>query len=220
MNRNTFINLFVFIIILSPAVYLAAVYPKLPQTVATHFGIDGKPDQFGNKRELWQAVAFFIFINTGVYLLLRNIHKVDPKKSAATSKGVLQKIAVAVVLFVTCVNILVIQSSLNNAIAFDKIFLPSMGLLFAYIGNLMYSVKPNYFVGIRTPWALEDDENWRKTHQLAGKLWFAGGILITIITFFTPLIAGVPVVVLVVIIMTLIPGIYSYRYFAQHKKVN
>ncbi|MBA4139525.1 MAG: SdpI family protein [Segetibacter sp.] len=218
MNRNAFINLFVFLIIISPAIYLANVYATLPQTVGLHFGIDGKPDRFGDKHELWQVVVFLIFLNAGIYLLLKNIHKIDPKKKAATSKSILQKIAFAVVLLLTCVNIMVIQSSVANGIAFDRILLPLMGLFFAYLGNLMYSVKPNYFVGIRTPWALEDDENWRKTHHLAGKLWFAGGILIAITTCFLPAITGVPVMIGIVVIMTLIPGIYSYRYFAHHKK--
>ncbi len=217
MNRNAFINLFVFLLIISPAIYLAFVYGTLPQTVGLHFGIDGKPDRFGDKHELLLAVVFLIFLNAGIYLLLKNIHKIDPKK-ATTSKSILQKMAFAVVLLLTCTNIMVIQSSVANGITFDKVLLPLMGLFFAYLGNLMYSVKPNYFVGIRTPWALEDDENWRKTHHLAGKLWFAGGIVIAITTFFLPAITGVPVMIGIVVIMTLIPGIYSYRYFKQHKK--
>ena len=60
------------------------------------------------------------------------------------------------------------------------------GLLFAFMGNLMHNIKPNYFAGVRTPWTLEDPDTWRATHRLAGKLWFGGGIFVTIAVLVLP----------------------------------
>ncbi len=54
----------------------------------------------------------------------------------------------------------------------------------------MHSIKPNYFAGMRTPWTLEDNDTWRATHRLAGKLWFAGGIILTIIALLLPAETG------------------------------
>ena len=44
----------------------------------------------------------------------------------------------------------------------------------------MPTFKPNYFVGIRTPWTLENETNWRKTHRLGGKVFMIAGVIITL----------------------------------------
>ena len=82
----------------------------------------------------------------------------------------------------------------------------------------MHSIKPNYFVGFRTPWTLENEDNWRKTHQLVGKLWVPGGILITLAALLLPAKAGFIVFICMISVITIIPGIYSYRYFKNHKQ--
>jgi len=123
------------------------------------------------------------------------------------------------VLFVAVLNFLIIQSSVSNQITLNGFFLPILGLFFAYMGNVMYSVKPNYFVGIRTPWALENEDNWRKTHQLAGKLWFAGGILIAILTFFMDLKQGMIALFCIAFIITIIPVVYSYLIFRGQRAI-
>lgn len=72
--------------------------------------------------------------------------------------------------------------------------------------------------GFRTPWALENEDNWRKTHQLVSKLWVRGGLLITLATLFLPVRAGFIFFICVISIITIIPGIYSYRYFKKHRQ--
>ncbi|HTD42217.1 MAG TPA: SdpI family protein, partial [Mucilaginibacter sp.] len=98
--------------------------------------------------------------------------------------------------------------------------LPVVGLLFAFIGNIMHSIKPNYFAGVRTPWTLEDDDTWRATHRLAGKLWFTGGIALTIAVLLLPVKAGMIVFMSMIAILVLIPVIYSYIYYKKHHPLN
>lgn len=42
----------------------------------------------------------------------------------------------------------------------------------------MSKIRQNYTVGIRLPWTLSSEDNWDKTHRLAGKLWIVGGVLV------------------------------------------
>lgn len=216
MNKSKLTTALVLTIIVSPIIYLLVVYSKLPQVIAVHFGADGKADDFGDKSTLWVGIIIMSGVSAGLYFLLKNIHKIDPKKSAAKSKGALQKLAFAIVLSIAALNFLIIQSTASNQLTIRDF--PILGLLFAYLGNIMYSVKPNYFVGIRTPWALENEDNWRKTHQLAGKLWFAGGILIAILTFFMQSKQGM-VAFSIVFIITVIPVVYSYLIFRQQRAI-
>lgn len=205
------------IIAVLPLIYLGAVYHSLPSTVPTHFSLDGKPDSFSDKNTLPLLIGFISAISVGLYLLLTNIHKIDPKKAANQSKETMQKIAFAVVLLLSAITVIIVYSVVNNGFSLNKVMLPMIGLFFAYLGNLMYSVKPNYFVGIRTPWTLEDADTWRKTHQLAAKLWFAGGILITILSLFTPMKYALILMMSIAVIITIIPVVYSYRYYQLHK---
>ena len=129
-----------------------------------------------------------------------------------------QKIAIAVVIFFSAIGIVVIYATKNGTFN-SKLILPLVGLFFVYLGNMMHSIKPNYFVGIRLPWTLEDPDNWRVTHQLGGKLWFIGGIVITIGTLLLPEKTGLIIFFFTVLLMVFIPIIFSYRYFKKHKQV-
>jgi uncharacterized membrane protein len=56
----------------------------------------------------------------------------------------------------------------NSGIVIDeiKIIRISTFVLLAVIGNYVYNVKPNWFIGFRTPWTLDNEMVWRKTHHL------------------------------------------------------
>jgi uncharacterized membrane protein len=208
----------ILVIAVSPLIYLGIVYNSLPTQVATHFSIDGKPDDYSNKSALIFIIGLLQITTIGVYLLLTNLNKIDPKKAANQSKETMQKMATAIVFLLSTIAVIMIYSADNNGFSLNKLLLPVLGLFFTYLGNLMYSVKPNYFVGIRTPWALEDEDTWRKTHQLAGKMWFAGGIIITFLTLILPPKIALIIMVSVVATITIIPAVYSYRYYQLHKK--
>jgi uncharacterized membrane protein len=90
---------------------------------------------------------------------------------------------------------------------------PLIGLLFAVIGNYMNNIKPNYFAGLRLPWTLSSDHNWRKAHQLAGKLWFWGGLSAAILSLIIPSPFSIIIFFTILIFLILIPVIYSYRIF-------
>jgi uncharacterized membrane protein len=106
---------------------------------------------------------------------------------------------------------------MNRTFNIIKLILPLLGLLFLVLGNYMHSVKPNYFIGLRIPWTLENEDNWRKTHQLMGKLWVAGGLLITICTLLLPAEAGFFLLMGITALITIIPAVFSYRYFKKHQ---
>lgn len=58
-----------------------------------------------------------------------------------------------------------------------------MGAVMIVIGNYLPKTRRNYIIGIRLPWTLENDENWSKTHLLAGKIWVLGGLLLFLNAF-------------------------------------
>ena len=55
-----------------------------------------------------------------------------------------------------------------------------VGLLFIIIGNYLPKARQNYTLGIKIAWTLANEENWNRTHRLAGYLWMIGGLLLII----------------------------------------
>lgn len=212
--KKQFAHLLAIFISLIPAVYLCFIWNELPAKVAMHFNAQMKPDRYGNKSELWLVTGLITAIAIGIYFLLRNIHRIDPKRRDGGSSSIFHKLAFGLVFFLTALNLLILLAA-KGLYSFQNALLPLMGLLFAFLGNYMVNIKPNYFAGFRLPWTLSDDNNWRKTHQLGGRLWFAGGLLIAFVCLFLPSAAGFAFFIIVMVIVTIIPVIYSYRLYKK-----
>ncbi len=218
MKKFTGKDLVAAVIWFIPLFYLAWVYPSLPNTVALHFNLHGQPDRYGDKSEF----LFIAFLLSGVslllYVLLKYVPNFDPKKKAKYSQDTFSKMAMVLMIFLGAINTAIIYTTAHNGFDIAKFMFPMIGLMFVYLGNMMHSIKPNYFVGIRTPWTLEDEDTWRETHRLGGKMFFTAGILIIIATLLLPDKAGFIVFISLTIISALVPCIYSYTYYKKHKQ--
>jgi uncharacterized membrane protein len=151
----------------------------------------------------------------GLYILMRNLRRVDPKVNEATPKGAFHKLGLTITFFLVILNYFFISSVKNEWIINTAVLVAFIGLFISMVGNYMNNLKPNYFAGIRLPWTLNDPENWRRTHSLAGKIWFAGGILLIIISFLLSEYLLIPFIVTVFVIIVIIPCIYSYRIYRR-----
>ena len=86
-----------------------------------------------------------------------------------------------------------------------------LGVSLVAIGNYLPKCQQNYTIGIKIPWTLNSEENWNRTHRLAGFVWVMGGIIMILSAFWV----GIWITIAVSAMMALIPVIYSY---ALHRK--
>jgi uncharacterized membrane protein len=218
---NKILNKIVWLVILVPGIYLAFTWSNIPETIPLHFDIRGNADRYGNKKELLVPVIILTVMSLFIYYLFVNIYRIDPKKYAAENKERLQRIGFAVAVFMSAMNCLIIYSGANGGSRFDiGLVLGGVGLLFAIIGNYMPNMKPNYFAGFRLPWTLENADNWKKTHALAAKIWFAGGLFMAVVCLLTPSIIALIIFFTVTVVMIIIPSVYSYRLYKKTKILN
>ena len=218
MKKNIALrNLSVLFISLLPMVYLSIVWNKIPEKVVLHYNAKFEPDRIGDKSELWLVTGILVVVSILVYLLLQNLHLFDPKRKNKTSSPAFGKLAAGLVVFMAALNCIIIASAAGGNVPISRFLFPLIGLLFAFIGNYMHSLKPNYFAGIRLPWTLSSDENWRLTHKLAGKLWFLGGLIIVIASLFIPAKHILYFFIPVMILLVAIPVVYSFRLFKNKK---
>src|SRR5688572_28054107 len=96
---NKYLKIFIWPIALAPIIYLAFIWDSLPERIAMHFDIEGKPDRYGSKNELLVMVIVLSVMCAGIFFLLSNIYKIDPKKYAAENKDRLKRMGFIISLF-------------------------------------------------------------------------------------------------------------------------
>ena len=62
-------------------------------------------------------------------------------------------------------------------------------------------------MGIKLPWTLNSEENWNRTHRLAGFLWVLGGVYFIVMSFVG---WSLPAFLIPLAVMVLVPTVYSY----------
>ncbi|MGN6437917.1 MAG: SdpI family protein [Agriterribacter sp.] len=203
------------VIAICPFGYLAMIWGALPAEIPMHFNIQGEPDRYGNKTELLWMVVLLTALNIGVFYLITNAYKLDSrKKYSEENKAGIQKLAFAVGVFLSAITLFVMHSinrSSQGLVSKPNFVFSAVGLLFCIIGNYMYSIKPNSVAGFRIGTTLKNEENWKRTHQLAGKLWFWGGILVAIACALLPAKTGFIVFMAVTALLTAVPIVYSLK---------
>lgn len=214
MKKNISL-IYALLILAVPFGYAIYLYPNLPEIIPTHFNIKGEADGFGSRETIFLLPSIMGFVGLFVYLLLTNIKFIDPKRYHEVDDWIFKNFAFGIVLFLACLSISILYMITHPGIPFEKILFILMGLGFALMGWYFPKVKQNYFLGLRLPWTLESEQNWNATHLLAGKFWLYGGILqlLSAIVF-----SGITVLIVffvLMLVMVLVPTVYSYRFFKK-----
>ncbi|AOR23788.1 SdpI family protein [Clostridium taeniosporum] len=192
------------------------LYSKLPNEMPMHWNAYGEIDNYGPKIfAAFLPPIIMIFIWGGMLF----IPKIDPKKENYnkfnTSYTIITNI---IVTFFFILHIVVIITSLGYDIPIYKIIPFIIGIIFILIGNYLPKSKSNFFFGIRTPWTLTNEDIWKKTHRLGGKLFVLSGLFITVSSlFFTGNIQFI-ILVTAILIASIIPIIASYFYYSKNIK--
>jgi uncharacterized membrane protein len=216
---NKYFKILIWLITLIPAIYLLAVWNSLPEKIAIQFNLQGHPERYGNKTELLLMVVILGAVSVGLFFLLSNIYRIDPQKNAFKNKDRLIRMAFVISVFMSALSCFIIYSSSKEGFEIGiRYVFAGVGLLFSFIGNYMHTIKPNYFAGFRVPWTLNNEDNWRKTHLLGGKLWFAGGLVIAFLCFLLPDTASMIMFFILTMVLVIIPLVYSYRLYKNNNE--
>jgi uncharacterized membrane protein len=186
--------------------------PRLPERVPIHWNAAGQPDN-------WGSPLFHTFglpaVALGVYLLVLLLPLLDPRRqNYALFGGALRLIRWLPPIFMLAIHVVTTLAALGQVTDVTVWIWPMAGALFAVLGGVMGQLRHNYFVGIRTPWTLADEEVWRRTHRMAGPLWVIGGLLV----MGTPILPATWRVVVTLVVLgaaALVPVVYSYLLYAR-----
>ena len=188
-----------------------ALYPLLPDQVPTHWDWQGNVNGYMPKLAVVVGLPlFFAALNGLMHFSLR----ADPKRA-----NIIGNIRLVIRWTMPVLSVLVLSYTYLWALGWRKIpmekFIPVLvGLLIMGVGNYLPKCRQNYTSGIKLPWTLYDEDNWNRTHRMAGRLWMVGGAGILISAFW----GGSTLLLIMVGMMILVPVIYSYSLYRQKQR--
>ncbi|MFI3886998.1 SdpI family protein [Streptococcus parauberis] len=194
------------LVVIFPIVIGLLLWKQLPDQVPTHFDFSGKVNDYSSKSF---AVFFLPLFLLAIHLIVVWMVSRDPKSAR------LGKMAALVYWIIPVISIIVQSMIFLAAVGPDHSMALNvnvfMGPLFLVLGNYLPKIRQNYTVGIRVPWTLNNENNWNKTHRMAGKVWVIGGLLLFILGLLN--IANGFVFGITLTLMFVVPIIYSYRLY-------
>ena len=195
------------IVIVLPILVGMILWNQLPDALPIHWNAEGEVDGYSSKPF---AVFAMPLILLAVHWLAAVVTQTDPKKQNHP-----EKVKILVFWLIPAISLLVnlftYSAALGKSLRVETVMPIFMGLLFMAIGNYLPKCKQNYTVGIKLPWTLHSEENWNRTHRLAGWLWVGGGLLCAVAGFFGAFLLTVPVL----LVMALVPMIYSFLLYKK-----
>ncbi|MBR2760599.1 MAG: SdpI family protein [Solobacterium sp.] len=209
MKKNKTLLIITTALCLLPIALGLLLWNRLPEQIPVHWNFQGEADRTAGKAS---AVFFLPAVITAVHLLCAFVTRNDPKHSVIPDKimGLVLWICPLLSIFTSFLTYTAAFGLSLNANLVMSIFL---GLLLISVGSYLPECPHNYTIGIKLPWTLADEDNWKKTHALAGPLWIAGGFAMILTSFLN--IQSANLLILILIAIAVIPAVYSWRLYKK-----
>ncbi|MES2422360.1 MAG: SdpI family protein [Pseudomonadota bacterium] len=182
----------------------------------THWGGNGLPDRFASvSKALFTPVA----LTVGLSLFMAALPSLEPLQDKLEQSAPLYRTAWAGLL-----GMMALFEALVAAPAFGFVFPPTtmlagLGAFLVAIGNVLPKSRPGFFVGIRTPWAIVDPDNWIATHRYASRIMMAAGLAIIVLAAL-PMQGETRTAVFraLLLVMVATPVLYSFFYWRRTRR--
>ena len=203
------------LILIVPFVFIPFVWSSLPDQIPIHWNYNGHPNGYAGKAF---GLFFIPLLNIALAALFIGLSKIDPKAwMMNVSSEMMKPMRLVITSFMTVIFIVTTLAILYPSINITEAFQYGIPVLFLLLGNFLPTVKPNYFVGVRTPWTLHDPDNWRMTHRLAGRLWVVASVIYLVLEVVLGGQVPQPMFWTYLGIIALVPIVYSFVLFQRSK---
>ncbi len=200
------------VVILLPILFGVIVWDQLPERIATHWGADGNPDGWSGRGMAVFGIPVFLL---AMQWLCTFFTTLDPKNNKDQNPKPMTMVLWLMPAMSVVVNAMVYAIAFGLQWRVEMIMPLFMGALFVIVGNYMPKCRQNHTLGIRLPWTLDSEENWNATHRFAGRVWVVGGVLVAVCALI-PFAVMVWVMLALIMVLVIVPTVYSYRYYKRH----
>ena len=200
-------------ITLVPILLGLILWNKLPDQLPTHFGVDGAADG-------WSGKGFAVF---GLPLMMLGFHIVIffatrlDKQNRGHNEKVMNLVGLLFPVMSIVNSVIIYTQAMDLELNLSMLLFPMLGLLFIAVGNWLPKIKQNSTLGIKIKWTLYNEENWNRTHRVAGFVWVIGGVIFCLMGFVAEkmLVFLLP---LEVILLACVPMVYSWNLARKQKQ--
>lgn len=193
------------VIILLPLLAGLALWDRLPDQMATSFDFAGIANDYSSKEFTVIGLPLFLLVMQWICFFGCSL---DPKRRNFSSSKLFSLILWVIPSIGIFLEAGIYGVALGMELNIAKMMYPFLAVVFLLIGNYLPKCRPNFSLGLKLPWTLADEENWNKTHRLAGPIWMACGIAMLVCAFL-PAVVAMCIMLGAVIVATLIPTAYS-----------
>lgn len=195
-----------------------AVLPSLPAQIPVHWGADGAVNGWGPSWTV-AALGFLPLVLLATFWL---VPRIDPKGAAYAKSGRFYLgFVIAFTVFMcgmTWLSELTVWGVVPQTGAVGTIVTTAIGILFIGMGNYLPRVRQNYTMGVKTPWALADPENWRRTQRFGGKCFVVMGVGFIAFGFMASVLPdGAAAAGIAAIVLIPMAAMYLYSYLIWRK---
>lgn len=203
------------LILISAALIAGALFwNQLPDPMPSHWNAAGEIN--GYMPKFW-GIWLMPLMTLGITLLLTLVPSIDPLKANIEKfRGFYNFFIIGFVIYMIYIYALTLAAALGIKFNMSYMMLPAMGLLFVALSFLIKNAKRNFFIGIRTPWTLSNDDVWDKTHALGAQSFRIGGLIAMISILFGE--RGFWLFMIAILLATFVPVVYSYILWRKLQK--
>ena len=174
MNTSWRSELPQWVIIAGMFIVAGVLWPMAPESFPVHWNVRGEVDRFGGK---FEGLMVMPLVALGIYLLMRFLPNLDPAKANYPSfQSAYLTIRFSLLMMFTIIYACMQLVAFGYKVDISTVVPILVGCLLIVLGNVMGKIRPNWFVGVRTPWTLSSLHSWNQTHRLAGWLFVLMGL--------------------------------------------
>lgn len=212
MKRNYYF-LIAAAMIVATLVVTALLYPHLPDQIPKHWNFKGEIDHYGSR----QGVFMLPGVMAGVLLLFAVLPWLSPKRfEVDTFRSTYLYIMVLAVALLAYLQALLLWAAFSRPLNMPRSLMGALFFFLILVGNVLGKVKRNFYIGVRTPWALASEKVWYATHRFAAKAFVAAGFLgLLSVIIGTPPAVGISIL----IAAALAAVIYSLVYYKRLERL-
>lgn len=178
--KNRRLQVLFWVLALLPALAAAVLYRFLPEQIPMHWSLGGEVEYSGKGEFLIMTL-----LSPALAALLFFLPRIDPRKrNYVKFQSYYDGFCIFMMLFLLVVDAIVVSESFfPGRISVGRVITVLVAILFLFLGNIMPKIKPNFYMGFKTPWTLSNSDVWMRTHRLGGLLFFVSGLVMLPLCF-------------------------------------
>lgn len=154
-----------------------ALLPQMPEMIPTHWDTAGNVNGWTDRTAIIALDALPLLL----LLMMRYLPAMDPRGHIYARMGsfytgfvTLFTLFMVAITWTSELTVFGLLPESGSPVGTITSVVVGVGLIL--LGNYMPKVRRNYTFGCKTPWALDNDVNWRLTHRFCGIAFVLSGI--------------------------------------------